>query len=962
MPAKNPKGKAAPPARSPNVPLALRVPNAPARFVGRAEALRRARDLLRRGPLVIVTGAAGLGKSALMSCLLHEHFTDRAPSAVYVSLGGGDPEEPTALVVARALARAAGARDVEWSEVLGNAEALGALAIDLAADRCVVLDDLGAAPPADVALLLRQIARYARQSKWIAALPTAPAEGDLIEHVLSLGPMPDAEMRLLARSLAPSLAAAEVAALVAGASGSPQRLRQRLAGGPALETRSDPPAEGIALLRTLALFTLPIPEAILARIDPASPAILEALSRAHWIERSRAGVIVPEHVRGLVPASSADDRRARAEQAAAALSIAEDPALHVEALRLWLVADRPDEAARMLAQLGDDLVATGYAARIHHLLEDAPHPALDAWRLRVAADLGDAAVLDGVRPPSSDSLEAHYHWARLLLGKRRFDEAIAIAARVQAEAEQASDHDLSFSAGLLRAQSIGNRGAMRACVDLLDTLAPPDAVAAAQRDAFAAMALAIDGRRDEALARGDALRARLEALPPPVRRRAGYRLAQAYNHAGRPRDAAQILDDLLTEGRGSVRLAMDRVVRFARAGLLLDGGQIEAGRTAIAELEPYVARASLLGVHLDIARATACFAEGAVDHVDRFLANVIARDPGPHVMAEVETLVMRARVLRRDASIPPSTQLASVFGETYALARAELDLRAGRLAPADAMSATATLPSNLEIQLAARTLRAHAHLLANDATAAARDAGAAVEIAREHGYGVRAAEAKQCQCDALLVAAQWDALDHHARELASMAAAMPSPRFEGAARFFLLAAASGPLDAAALEALAQHAFMPDVALRARALLGATVALDAVDRAVLAALLSRAGKRAPDTILHPDVDRAWRPGFGLDEAARHVWLPSGARIDLSRQSVEWRILASLVARGGSATKEALTLSVWSEREYHPLRHDNRLQAAVRKLRLAIEDDAKAPARIITTEDGYALGGVVRLLRA
>jgi hypothetical protein len=57
-----------------------------------------------------------------------------------------------------------------------------------------------------------------------------------------------------------------------------------------------------------------------------------------------------------------------------------------------------------------------------------------------------------------------------------------------------------------------------------------------------------------------------------------------------------------------------------------------------------------------------------------------------------------------------------------------------------------------------------------------------------------------------------------------------------------------------------------------------------------------------------------------------------------------------------------LTVWRERVYHPLRHDNRLHAAVRKLRRRIEDDPRAPARVVTTDQGYALGGTVRLLRS
>ena len=50
--------------------------------------------------------------------------------------------------------------------------------------------------------------------------------------------------------------------------------------------------------------------------------------------------------------------------------------------------------------------------------------------------------------------------------------------------------------------------------------------------------------------------------------------------------------------------------------------------------------------------------------------------------------------------------------------------------------------------------------------------------------------------------------------------------------------------------------------------------------------------------------------------------------------------------------------WGEPEYHPLRHDKRMQIAVHRLRRQIEDDPAAPRRLITTPDGYALGAGFR----
>jgi len=88
----------------------------------------------------------------------------------------------------------------------------------------------------------------------------------------------------------------------------------------------------------------------------------------------------------------------------------------------------------------------------------------------------------------------------------------------------------------------------------------------------------------------------------------------------------------------------------------------------------------------------------------------------------------------------------------------------------------------------------------------------------------------------------------------------------------------------------------------------------------------------------------------------VWLPGGERVELAPRPLLWRLLVVLSQRG-RASKEELVLGAWDVREYHPLRHDNRLQVAMRKLRRAIEVDASRPERVVTTSDGYALVGPV-----
>jgi DNA-binding winged helix-turn-helix (wHTH) protein len=89
----------------------------------------------------------------------------------------------------------------------------------------------------------------------------------------------------------------------------------------------------------------------------------------------------------------------------------------------------------------------------------------------------------------------------------------------------------------------------------------------------------------------------------------------------------------------------------------------------------------------------------------------------------------------------------------------------------------------------------------------------------------------------------------------------------------------------------------------------------------------------------------------------VWDARGS-IDLVPHPTPHRLLAALLARG-EADKESLVVSVWGERDYHPLRHDNRLQATMHKLRRLLGDEGAVARRVRTTEGGYALVGRVRI---
>ena len=90
---------------------------------------------------------------------------------------------------------------------------------------------------------------------------------------------------------------------------------------------------------------------------------------------------------------------------------------------------------------------------------------------------------------------------------------------------------------------------------------------------------------------------------------------------------------------------------------------------------------------------------------------------------------------------------------------------------------------------------------------------------------------------------------------------------------------------------------------------------------------------------------------------------GRWIDLTTAPLSQQIIAVVADAGGAISKDDLVRRAWGEPDYHPLRHDKRMQIAVHRLRRQIEDDPAVPRRLITTPDGYALGaGFRRIARS
>lgn len=867
---------------------------------------------LDRGPVALVCGPRGVGKTALAL----ETLARRAPpadGAMLVSLRGVDRHEPLPLVVARSLARAERLERIDWSELLADADALTALAIDAAETlpRTVLLDDIDDADVDEARALLSCVARYARRSRWIVTTSRRLAVEELAGQVVELGALAAPDLRRLAAALHPEWDEAAIDEALASSDGSPRELRRCAAG---IAKTAPPPGE------------------------PRPPDVVE-----------------------LVAALTGAPAPLSCEALDAALDAHPEPSSHLEAVRALVEAGDVAHAAALLDRTGSSLLDAGHAAALLGLLPDADGP-LHRFRLEAALALGDARSLDAVREPHDDAPRTRLAWARVLLTKGQLREAAAIALELSGRADVRAAPPLAFAVGTLRAQALLNGGEPRLAIAVLDALAPSGSEETALRDALAASAFALSDDGDRAAERARAIAALLPSIDWPLRGRIGLSVTRTLYSLGDLRGAASVLDDVMADREsGSIRFDAGRVARFMRLCIAIDAGDLERAEAGFADLAPYVGRGSLLFPFVVVGRVQTAIGRGAFADIDAELDQLGAVPQPAHVAHEIAILRTRLRLLRREPPIdePDESEARSrrtIFDRAGDLYRLEHRLRLGDLDPAAVAAATEPRSRHPELAIFARTLRSEAKLLEGDAAAAFAEASAAVAEARSRGFLLRAVDALALETDAAIALGRREAVLRGAAELARLAEEASSSRFATLARMYEALVALGTERVARLESLAlASSAAPDAAARARALLGEDPVRDRIDAVVLAAIERHFGWRQPSLVRDAE-GSAW----GLDRSARAAWLPDGTCVDFSRHPVQWALLDALAHHGGAVEKERLVLDVWRARDYHPLRDDNRLHAAVRKLRRQIEADPSAPRRVVTTETGYALGGRVRIV--
>ncbi len=947
------------------LPLDLRLPNPPPIFVGRAGEAARLEAAIRRAPLCGVFGVGGLGKTALVCHVLHDRFARQVPRVVMARLGSGASLDQLLYTVARALARLRGLDGIDWGPIVADRAALIATAIDVAepadprgAEHFIVLDDLHHEDPARAREVLGRLARYARRSRWIAISREDPGLEEAMGQTISLPGMGEGELR----ELASAWGAGDGAELARAAGGSPWRLKGLLAGGrPGMLPDEGRLTDGLgdtaaAFLRAASVVDAEVPLDVLARIAPAPDAeAIEALVRRGLLERTPAGLRVHDLARSALTADlpRAELLRARA-RAAEALAQKADPRARLEALRLAADAGDPALARRLFDEHGPALLEGGWPLALQRVLERAPLPELASFRLRVAAEIGDPALLRDLALPEAPTPADLSHHALALFHQGRYDDAAAAAEAAMRAAEAAGDAHVAYAAGFIGARTLLDRGLAAEALSAYSKLTPVSDLQRAQHEVAIIVCSSRSGDKARALELGTALAARVDRMENPSSA-LRFGVALVLYGLGSVRRAEAAAMSLLGTHGAPVFLPVRHLV--LAAALAHDRGRLADFAALVEKLGPLCPRGSLTLLHTRYMRVRLGLLRGELQGLPEEIAALAAdaRAAG-HDNIAGETEAQR-HLLAASLGAPPPDEAAPAApcasrSEDYReLARAA---HRARWTPDVAWPALGEgdFPETAIFHALARSAAALADGEPERARALAQDA---FDRADEHGYGMLEIEAVERACEALLCGGADEATLRaevgRLHVLAGRAGAAPIVTHAELLAAVLSPASFEPPRVERVAAAARTA--PVAGRRAAALLGETPPLDRVDAAFVEAAQRRTGCRVEVIRRGGPDDGALRRGLVLEDRGRRAWLPE-RHVDLAARPLLFRILQVLAEGGGEADKETLVRVAWQESDYHPLRHDSRLHTAMRTLRQLLEDDPRAPRRLVTTPAGYAFG--------
>lgn len=914
-----------------NVPLRYRLPNPPASFVGRQTEVAELTNFLKEAHVTVIVGPRGLGKTALALQTLQKRFPKRVEQCLYVSAAGVDDAVALRRLVLGALNAALPGQSASVPE---DAETLTEAIVDRAEEGpfWVVLDDLEHAHTGAADSLLAALSLYARASRFLVLARTRPDAELASGKLLELGGLDDEAALQLARQLGKGRPPSELAAAVRAAGGSPWLLKEALS-APS-EGSSTPPASQGALLdglgdtpRRFALLLsrleIPVAASTLSEASgvPESEWRPELASRG-WVQESPAGIRLHDVARQALRAGPEGPEPDAWRRAGLALAESSLPAVQLEGIRLLMDVDAFDVAEQALESALTKLLAEGHAPALWHMLQRTPAERFAGVRLRCAAELGNPTVLKQLTQPLGGSAADHLTWAETLYMRGDLPGALEAVLAVTREPLAAEALPFRFDALLLRARILVAQSHGEEARRLLVQLEPTSPEEALRRDALLQSCAPVDAQDEAehhaALQALQALEHQASTLSARVRARVKFQLAVAYLR----RDALQLAEGVLETPPASdtaepLALFERRRATWLQAAVDLAAGRLDSAEERLDQLDPFLSSPSLLRAEVQCTRARLRMARGSFGQVLSVLREA---------NAEAEQLGILATAHRCER-LTDRVEEVLLLGE------------------------------------GGRRRKTRSELLLRQLEVGTRDLERALARATSSGHRVRAAELRAELCAGLLLLGRSQELEREVAELRCSALEMGSARWQNEAELFAM---SAELDWARVEGLAAaEDVSPVAARRARALLGSGPydLFDPLDRAVVERLRGASFVRLAVAAPAENAQQTaatWTPGWGMDVRRKSAWLPTGEWVDLSRRGLLARLLATLARHGGSASKEQLVEEVWEEPEYHPLRHDTRLQVAVHKFRELLEQDAGSPRLLLTTASGYALAGPFRVV--
>ncbi len=915
--------------------LRWRVPNPPPTFVGRDRELAALDEALRRGPVALLSGPGGIGKSALVRRWVRAAPDGPLLKAIAVELR---PEDPLDQAIAD-LHDALTPRDVvgePWERVLLAAEATSAV---------LIVEDLHYADERELADWLEALAAYAVSSRWILTARRFPVVPTLAEQTIALDVLSADDAADLARRLRPGLTDADIAALVTHAAGNPFELRQAVTRSDARQDLRDASAALVAALARLPLgLSRPDLERLAGQLRPeALLAIAEAGSLVESGDRLRLHDRVRER---LAPELAPDQGPALLD----GLLSSADPAATLEAARALVDSGRVDEAATHLEGAAGALATGGMGLRAWRLVRTSPSPRLRgaAFLLAAGLDAEDPLRWAARQPrPVGSSLEIQVAWLGARLRVVGVARCIDEAAALEQDARAADAPALAFEAGLAAGRGLVYAGRLDEAEVQLQGLVPTTEPARARREVALARLAWLRGRSGEATDRvrrvADLLdtlegRERTEAMLDAHLVRLDVRVDAAASDASSGPPAGGLLPEILMALRNTLAGRTSEVAAFL-------------ARQSIDEHDRAGERVSmrLISVVQTLVDGPAAESAGHVDAAWRDASESrmwnLVQWTALAAGASAWFLGRPEPELAWPADVPPPSgppgRLIEAVRFLHAFDRGERPAWEPALVGARELRDPLALFGRAACLAGAGRPREAALASAQAANQAASNGARIIEHA-----------ARSLQVMLLLA----DRRDDEARQalvpLVELTRAIEGVMLQNLTELVVMATTPYP-DVLALERIiAAHDLAPLPARLAHALLSREPPSSALDRLLLTGL--RRGWSGIGSLRRQPPGAPGRRGWGVDLLQRRAWLVDRQTVDLSRSTLALRLLELLARADGEVTKEALAVAAWELPDYNPMRDDKRLQVAIGRLRKQLEGDPGAPRRILTTDAGYALG--------